>query len=197
AVFSAVSRTVGPGAVPLEGGGRKTRRSRHGGAGEDPGGTPANGSMIPKGQDGNRFTPMEYDDVMDQDRRTQVLGPADDDGDDADDDGDDAEQPVSCEPKWWYTGDMDIDEFLQRDINRRRFLGQGAAGAAGMAASAVGIGHAIAADSPSDQVRLGVVGVRSQGKALALTAAESPGMRVVSVCDVDESLRGRAVEAVA
>lgn len=93
--------------------------------------------------------------------------------------------------------DMDIDEFLKRDINRRRFLGQGAAGAAGMAASAVGIGHAAASDARSEQVRLGVIGVRSQGKALALAAAESPGVRVVSVCDVDESLRGRAAEAVA
>jgi predicted dehydrogenase len=91
---------------------------------------------------------------------------------------------------------MDIHEFLDRDINRRRFLGQGAAGAAGMAASAVGIGQASASDSRSQQVRLGVIGVRSQGKALALAAAESPGVRVVSVCDVDESLRGRAAEAV-
>jgi predicted dehydrogenase len=92
---------------------------------------------------------------------------------------------------------MDIDEFLKRDINRRRFLGQGAAGAAGMAVSAVGMGHATASDAPSEHLRLGVIGVRSQGKALALAAAESPGMRVVSICDVDESLRGRAAEAVA
>lgn len=92
---------------------------------------------------------------------------------------------------------MNIDEFLKRDINRRRFLGQGAFGAAGMAVSAVGMGHAAASDAPSEQIRLGVIGVRSQGKALALAAAETPGLRVVSVCDVDESLRGRAADALA
>jgi predicted dehydrogenase len=92
---------------------------------------------------------------------------------------------------------MNIEEFLNRDINRRRFLGQGAFGAAGMAVSAVGIAQAAAGDSPGDHVRLGVIGVRAQGKALALSAAETPGMRVVSVCDVDESQRGRAAEALA
>lgn len=92
---------------------------------------------------------------------------------------------------------MDIDEFLKRDINRRRFLGQGAAGAAGMAASAVGIGGATAAEAPANQLRLGVIGVRSQGKTLAVDAARLPGVRVVSICDVDEAIRGRAAAAIA
>src|SRR5690606_11937061 len=70
-------------------------------------------------------------------------------------------------------------------------------GAAGMAVSAVGMGDAAASDAPSEQIRLGVIGVRSQGKALALAAAETPGLRVVSVCDVDESLRGRTADALA
>jgi predicted dehydrogenase len=91
---------------------------------------------------------------------------------------------------------MNVDEFLSRDINRRRFLGHGAAGAAGMAATAVGIARARADSSPSNTINIGVIGVRSQGKALAVETAQMPGTRVVAVCDVDESMGQRAGSAV-
>lgn len=65
-----------------------------------------------------------------------------------------------------------------------------------MAATAVGMGSLLADDGPSNVVRLGVIGVRSQGKSLAVEAGRLPGVRVASVCDVDESMRSRAAVAV-
>ena len=93
---------------------------------------------------------------------------------------------------------MNIDDFLTHDLNRRRFLGHGAAGAAGMAAGVVGLHQEPArGSSPSMALRVGVIGVRSQGKKLATTLARMPEWRVEAVCDVDESMRRRAAETVA
>ena len=89
---------------------------------------------------------------------------------------------------------MNVDDFLEQDVSRRRFLSQGAAG---VAAGVVGMGRSASADeSPSKIVRLGVIGVRSQGKTLAVECARLPGARIVSVCDVDEKVRARAAAAV-
>ena len=89
---------------------------------------------------------------------------------------------------------MNVDDFLEQDVSRRRFLSQGAAG---VAAGVVGIGRtATAEDSPSHIVRLGVIGVRSQGKTLGVECARVSGARVISVCDVDESMRARAAVAI-
>lgn len=75
-------------------------------------------------------------------------------------------------------------------INRRQFLGnsaRNAAGvAAGMAAGVVPWGDEAAANSTRDgQVRVGVIGLRSQGRLLAFELARFADVRVESLCDVD------------
>ncbi|MFN0056040.1 MAG: Gfo/Idh/MocA family protein [Planctomycetales bacterium] len=86
-------------------------------------------------------------------------------------------------------------------LNRREFLGSSAINAAGvaagMAAGVVGWTGA-ASGSPSERVRVGVIGVRNQGKLLATTLAQISDAQVVALCDIDESLlpaTGRAVES--
>jgi predicted dehydrogenase len=51
--------------------------------------------------------------------------------------------------------------------------------------------------SPADRLRVGVIGVRSQGKVLAVETARLSQVDVVAVCDVDESMRRRAVSELA
>ncbi|MCA9056779.1 MAG: Gfo/Idh/MocA family oxidoreductase, partial [Planctomycetaceae bacterium] len=51
----------------------------------------------------------------------------------------------------------------------------------------------VRAASSSDQLRVGVIGVRSQGKRLAVESTRLPGVEVVSLCDVDKSILDRAV----
>jgi predicted dehydrogenase len=85
-------------------------------------------------------------------------------------------------------------------LNRREFLGSSAINAAGMAAGVVGwAGVAGAGASPAERVRVGVIGVRNQGKTLATSLAALPDVEVAALCDVDESLlpiAGRGVEAI-
>ncbi len=90
---------------------------------------------------------------------------------------------------------MNTDDFLDAEMNRRRFLGEGARSAAGVAAAGVVGWHAPAVagkTSPADRLRVGVIGVRSQGKTLAVESAQLPGVDVVALCDVDASMRQRA-----
>lgn len=72
--------------------------------------------------------------------------------------------------------------------------------AAGMAAGVVGwTGVAAASADPTERVRIGVIGIRNQGKVLASRLAGLADVEVTSLCDVDASLlpiAGRAVEAV-
>ncbi len=84
---------------------------------------------------------------------------------------------------------------LERHFNRRQFLGSSALSTAGMAAGVVAMGAAARADA-SERVRLGVVGVRGQGKALASSFARFADCQVAALCDVDESkdFLGRAAE---
>ena len=85
---------------------------------------------------------------------------------------------------------MNVDEFLEQDCNRRRFLENSARNAAGVAAGFVGLGtSASAAGSPGERIRAGVIGVRSQGKSLARLLAGRPDVSVRALCDVHESLR--------
>lgn len=85
---------------------------------------------------------------------------------------------------------MKTEDFLKADINRRQFLGSSAANAAGVAAGMVGLANASAEgkSSPNDRVRLGVIGVRGQGKSLATSMAKFSDTEVAVVCDVDQSL---------
>jgi predicted dehydrogenase len=67
------------------------------------------------------------------------------------------------------------------------------------AAGVVGwTGVAAARPAPCERVSVGVIGIRSQGKTLALALAGMPGVNVAAVCDVDESLlppTAREIEA--
>ena len=90
---------------------------------------------------------------------------------------------------------MNVEEFKQYEINRREFLNSSAKNAAGMAAGVVGLG-AVAKAATSERVRVGVVGVRNQGKVLAKSLAEVSDVDVMALCDVDESQLPIAAQAV-
>jgi predicted dehydrogenase len=83
-------------------------------------------------------------------------------------------------------------------INRREFLGSSAANAAGVAAGMVGLvgGISLAQGSPSERVRVAVVGVRNQGRTLAAHLAALPDAEVVAICDVDENQFAAATKMV-
>ncbi len=93
---------------------------------------------------------------------------------------------------------MNVEEFQKRDLNRRQFLGRSAQNAAGVAAGMVGLAGAtaLAKGATAERVRLAVIGVRNQGKALASGFASLPDASVVTLCDVDENLLPAAVQAV-
>ena len=93
---------------------------------------------------------------------------------------------------------MKVDELLKPDLNRRQFLGRSAQNAAGVAAGMVGLSGAaaLAQGAASERVRLAVIGVRNQGKALASGFASLPSAQVVTLCDIDENLLPAAVHAV-
>lgn len=93
---------------------------------------------------------------------------------------------------------MNAEEFVQRDLSRRQFLGRSAQNAAGVAAGMVGIAGAtsLAKSDTADRVRCGIIGVRNQGKTLATGLAALPDAQVVAVCDVDENVLPAAVQAV-
>lgn len=88
---------------------------------------------------------------------------------------------------------MKTDDFLHAEMNRRRFLGEGARNAAGVAAGVVTLQTPARASSSSDRIRVGVIGVRSQGKRLAVESTRLPGVEIASLCDVDTSILDRAV----
>lgn len=76
-------------------------------------------------------------------------------------------------------------------INRRRFLGRSALGAAGMLA-ARGV---VAADTPSERVVVGVMGL-SRGRTLATQFAKQANVAVRYVCDVDSKRAAVCADAV-
>jgi predicted dehydrogenase len=81
-------------------------------------------------------------------------------------------------------------------VSRRSFLGQSACNAAGLAAGLVGLTAGVSIPSVAERVRLGVIGVRRQGRKLALELARLPGAEVVSLCDVDDGVLDRAIREV-
>lgn len=83
------------------------------------------------------------------------------------------------------------------DLSRRQFLGHSARNAAGAAAGMVVLSTTAALADRSNQVRVGVIGVRNQGKNLAERLARFSDVEVAAVCDVDSSLKPAAMKAVA
>lgn len=74
-------------------------------------------------------------------------------------------------------------------LNRREFLGSSAINAAGAMAGVVGwTGASATGAGSSDQVSVGVIGIRNQGKLLATELARFPDVRISAVCDVDLGL---------
>jgi predicted dehydrogenase len=80
--------------------------------------------------------------------------------------------------------------------DRRSFLKQSAL-AAGSAAFSSLARPSRAADSPSESVGVAVIGVNGRGAALADGFASVGGARIVTICDVDERVIDKAVNAIA
>ena len=83
---------------------------------------------------------------------------------------------------------MALERFVKNRLDRRRFLESSARNAAGVAAGMVGLAAGQAEASPNELVRIGVIGIRSQGKNLATTFAGLSNVQVAAICDVDASL---------
>jgi predicted dehydrogenase len=74
-------------------------------------------------------------------------------------------------------------------LNRREFLGSSAMNAAGAMVGAVGLaGVATASTSSNEQVNVGVIGIRNQGKLLATELTRFPDVWIAAICDVDATL---------
>jgi predicted dehydrogenase len=76
-------------------------------------------------------------------------------------------------------------------IGRRTFLG--VSGALALAGRGAG---ALAAGSPAERVRVAVIGVRNRGIDLAREFAGSKNAEVVAVCDIDDAMFAKPVQAV-
>lgn len=85
----------------------------------------------------------------------------------------------------------------QRMLSRRQFLDSSARNAAGVAAiGVVGMSQPSAASDPESPVRVGVIGIRNQGRLLARTFASLNDVSVTHLCDVDRNLILAADKAV-
>lgn len=91
---------------------------------------------------------------------------------------------------------MNTEEFRKRDLSRRQFLGRSAANAAGVAAGMAGLSTSVAKADRSEAVRIGVIGVRNQGRTLAARLAKMSDATVTALCDVDSNQEATAVQAV-
>jgi len=83
---------------------------------------------------------------------------------------------------------------MSNQPSRRTFLQQSALGATALA-TATWATRSKAADSPSEAVVVGVIGVNGRGRALADTFATIGGARVAYICDVDQQAIDRTVSA--
>ncbi len=83
-------------------------------------------------------------------------------------------------------------------ITRRVFLGSAAAAAATTTLGCRASAGAASAASPNQQLRVGIVGLRSRGNDHLNQFAELPGVEVAALCDVDrnvlEAAKAKAVE---
>ena len=93
---------------------------------------------------------------------------------------------------------MNTDEFKRREVSRRQFLGRSAQQMVGV--GVVGLTATTAAAKMSgrlnDRVRVGVIGVRNQGKILAGELAKLGDVEIRTLCDVDEAQFAPAIHAV-
>jgi predicted dehydrogenase len=90
-------------------------------------------------------------------------------------------------------------------MDRRQFLHDTAAVAAGIAAIEAGSGAARAGEAdndtkkagPNDTVRMAVLGVRGRGMEHVREWTRQPDVKITTVCDVDRNVIGRAMKSVA
>ena len=82
-------------------------------------------------------------------------------------------------------------------VSRRVFLGRTAQNAAGLAVGMVGMGAGAAVAGRVQPIRVGVIGVRRQGRKLAMEFAGQPDVVVTTLCDVDAAPLARAAEELA
>jgi predicted dehydrogenase len=75
-------------------------------------------------------------------------------------------------------------------LDRRQFLGSTAAAGAALA---IGSAAARAAESPNEQIVIGVMGVNGRGAGLVRGFAGLPGIEVAYVCDVDDQAAEKCV----
>lgn len=81
-------------------------------------------------------------------------------------------------------GDSHDHTLALSGFSRRQFLGRSAQQAAGVAAGMVALSGA-AAENPSERLRLGLIGLRHQGKSLAESLVAFPDVELAALCDVD------------
>ena len=91
---------------------------------------------------------------------------------------------------------MKVEDFLKHECNRRQFLENSARNAAGLAVGVASLGSAASA-SPSERVRIGVIGLGAQGRELAQELAAQPDVDVAAVADADSRLLGPTVDELA
>ncbi len=84
----------------------------------------------------------------------------------------------------------------ENEFNRREFLGSSAKNAAGVAAGMVGLSGAAAQASTNNRLAVGVIGVRSQGLAIANSLAGMSDVAVATICDVDQRLLSEAANSI-
>jgi predicted dehydrogenase len=100
----------------------------------------------------------------------------------------------------YHSHDLNPDPMKSReiksDLNRRQFLGRSAKNAAGVAAGVVGLSASVARADQSKVVRVGIIGVRNQGRTLAQRLAAMSDVEVAALCDVDMTLVPAAMKAV-
>jgi predicted dehydrogenase len=75
-------------------------------------------------------------------------------------------------------------------LNRRTFLATSA-----LAAAWTTLPRALAQNTPSNRIRIGVVGVRSRGNELMNDVAKLPGVEITAICDVDSQVLAQRLKS--
>ena len=95
---------------------------------------------------------------------------------------------------------MTSEDLNRSAVSRRQFLGRSAQSAASVAVGVVGLTAATAViasgRSANERLGLGLIGLRNQGKLLAVELAKLGDVEIRSLCDVDEAQFSPALHAV-
>ena len=95
---------------------------------------------------------------------------------------------------------MTPEDLNRSAVSRRQFLGRSAQSAASVAVGVVGLTAATAViasgRSANERLGLGLIGLRNQGKLLAVELAKLGDVEIRSLCDVDETQFSPALHAV-